>query len=228
MSRRHLSDPAMAFALALALVSSGCGGSDGMLGPNQGRVRFILSGSSDAAAVDGPMAVEVRSETGEVGSVGTDPVHEEGDPHRHGFFKSANVTFSSILARNLDGVLVNVDMELPTTVDILTLEGGRQIQLPDGELPAATYDQVVVVIKKVEGVTWDGTTISITPPGGGWTAIVPLCPPLEVEDGGTSTVSLTLELKNAVFWMGDRFHFMPRFKPPLACREAPPPPPPAP
>ena len=226
---RPLFDPKVALGFALALVVAACAGSDSMLAPNHGRVHFVL-GSGDLA-VAGPVAVEsidgTHDDTGT-----TDPFHGDsvGDgpvPVRP-LIKSANVTFSSILARDLDGVLVNVDMDLPVTVDVLRLEGGRQIQLPEGELPAATYDQVVVVMTEVQIVLGDDTQITINPPGGGWTAIVPLCPPVEVEDSGPATVSLTLEVRKAFLWFGDRFHFEPRFRPPLACQPVPPPPPPAP
>lgn len=200
------------FALALVLAGAACSGSDGMLAPNHGRVRFVLGGDGGSAAVSGPVAVE--------------SLHEDGDQPERPFIKSANVTFSSILARNLDGVFVDVEMELPVTVDVLTLEGGRQIQLPEGELPAATYDRLLVNMTEVQVVLADDTQITVNPPGGGWAAIVPLCPPLEIEDAGTSTVSLALEVRRSFFWMGDRFHFAPRFRPPFGCGEVVPPPPP--
>ena len=126
------------------------------------------------------------------------------------------MTFSSILARNLDGVLVNVDMELPTTVDLMTLGGGREITLPAGILPPATYDQIVVVMTEVQVVTPDGTTITVTPPGGGWTAIVPVCQ-FEVVDGATTTVGLKLDVLRAFTWRDGRHHFEPGF----SCQGAP-------
>jgi hypothetical protein len=221
MSKRHSFDPRLALAFALALTGAACAGSDSMLAPNHGRVRFVLGAGDGTVAVGGPAAVG-SLEGGGITTGTTDPLHD-GEPTRP-FIKSANVTFSSILARDLDGVLVNVDMDLPATVDVLTLESGRQIQLPEGELTAATYDQVVVVMTQVQIVLGNDTQITINPPGGGWTAIVPLCPPVEVEDSGTSTVSLTLEVRNAFLWFGDRFHFEPRFRPPLGCRLVPPPP----
>jgi len=214
------------FAIALVLAGAACSGSDGMLAPNHGRVRFVLGGDGGPVAVSGPAAVESWTGTGVTATGGTDPLHGDGDQPERPLIKSANVTFSSILARNLDGVFVDVEMELPVTVDVVTLEGGRQIQLPEGELPAATYDRLLVNMTEVQVVLWDDTEITVNPPGGGWAAMVPLCPPLEIEDAGSSTVSLSLEVRRSFFWMGDRFHFAPRFKPPLGCGEILPPPPP--
>lgn len=222
MSARQLFDSR--WVLALALVAAGCAGSDGLLAPGQGRVRFVLGAGDGAAAVGGPAAVEWLDETDGV-LPANDALDGDGDDRPHPRIKSANVTFSSILARNLNGVLLNVEMDLPATVDVVTLETGRQVPLPDGLLPASTYDQVVVVMTQVQVVLGDDTTITITPPGGGWTAIVPLCPPVSVTSA-TTTVSLNLEVRNAFFWMGNHFRFEPRFRRPFGCTEAPPPPPP--
>ena len=103
--------------------------------------------------------------------------------------REANVTFSSILARNLDGELVDVSIDLPVTVNVLTLEGGNSFTLPIGSLPPGVYDEIVVVMRQVELVLWDETRIAITPPGGGWTAIVRVCP-FEVLEGETTTVRI--------------------------------------
>jgi hypothetical protein len=173
----------------------------------------VLSSGADAAVVADGGSAQLDQATGTLqdGAVATEGDHGHG--HRR-IFQSANVTFSSILARDLDGVLVNVTMELPVTVDVLSLDDGKEIVLPEGALPAATYDQVVVVMTEVEGVTHDGTTITITPPGGGWTAIVPICP-FVVEEGGTTTVSIKFMLDQAFSLRNSRYHFQPR----LVCEE---------
>jgi len=141
-------------------------------------------------------------------------------------FRSAKVTFASILARNLDGVLVDVAMDLPVTVDVTELGGGRHVELPEGELPAGTYDEVVFVVRKVEVELWNETRITIEPPGGGWTANVPLCPRVEVEGGTTSTVSLHIQVWSAFSWWGERLHFEPQplFWPGPCWIDFPPPP----
>ena len=199
MTKRRLTDLAMALVVGLVLVVAGCSSSDSILGVNEGRVQFVLSSSSGTVLA------------GAQGSVIGPSLHpDEDDEDGRRFLQSANVTFSSILARNLDGVFENVMMDLPVMVDILSMDGGREVMLPDGTLPPATYDQVVVVMTQVEVVTHDGTAITITPPGGGWTVIVPICP-FVVEEGGTTTVGLTFMLEKAFRRHDRRFHFQPRF-----------------
>lgn len=208
MINTRVKTSALAAALAVVIGTTGCGDPTGVDG---GRVRFVLSASPDAAAaVDGTQSISPTS-TAESPAEPTLSGEQGNGPGRgNPWFASANVTFSSILARNLEGVLVDVNMDLPATVDVVTMEGGREITLPDGDLPPATYDQIVVVMTQVEGVTRDGTTVSITPPGGGWTAIVPICP-FVVEEGATAVVGLQLSVKRSFFWRENRFHFMPQF-----------------
>ncbi len=184
-------------AAGLLLVVAGC--SDA-IGVNEGRVRFVLSaGAVGADPAAGPL---------QHGDDADDGDHGDHKPSR--YFKSAKGTFSSILARNLKGELVNVAMDLPVPVDVVTMEGGREVTLPDGELPPGTYDQVVVVMTEVQVVTHDGTTITIEPPGGGWTSIIAICP-FVVEEGETTMVSIQFDLKQAFSRRDGRFHFKPRF-----------------
>jgi hypothetical protein len=210
MILRRLTGPAMLLAAGLGLALAGCGGDD-VLGANEGRVRFVLSGDPTAAAGDQTASVLPGLQTGEEPSGQASTLHSEGfDGDRTGWFQSANVTFSSILARNQDGVLTDPSMDLPVTVDIIKMENGKEITLPDGELPVGTYDQIVVVMTEVFGVTNDGTGITLTPPGGGWTSIVPICPFI-VEEGATTVVGLTLRFRNLFAWREMRYHFQPQF-----------------
>lgn len=183
--------------LTLTLGLTSCQPGDDPLGVYSGHVQFTLS------AGDAPLAAPAA--TG------------DGDYDHQPRFQSANVTFSSIHARNLDGVLVSTEMELPATVDIVAMEEvGRTVTLPDGTLPPATYDQIVVVMTEVEGVLRDGTTITIAPPGGGWTAVVPLCP-FEVTEDDTAVVDLMLPVRGALLWREGRFRFQPRFRSRIEC-----------
>ena len=70
---------------------------------------------------------------------------------------------------------------------------------------------VVVVMSAVQGVTQNGTTITIEPPGGGWTAIIPICP-FVIEDGETTVVGLQLSVRRSFRWRYNRFHFQPHFE----------------
>ena len=86
--------------------------------------------------------------------------------------RAPSVSITSILARNVDGELVDITLELPATVDLIALVQGGTFELPIGSLPAGSYDQIVVVIRSLTVTLSDATTIEVTPPGGGWTAIV--------------------------------------------------------
>ncbi len=204
MNIRLRTTPTAGLALGLALLSAGCGSSD-MLGPNQGRVQFLLSSGTSATATGQPAATAMPQ--ADVTQPLTDG--ETDSPHR--FFQSASVDITSILARDADGVLVNVEMDLPVTVDIISMENGKHVTLPDGNLTSGTYDQLVLVLKKLEGTTWDGTQVSIVPPGGGWTTIVPVCP-FTVDADVTTTVSLAFDLRTAFTWRNSHYLFQPRFR----------------
>jgi hypothetical protein len=195
---------ATALVVGLTWIVGGCGDGSSVLGADGGRVRFVLSSGFSSGLDDAAAPAPAATLDGD---------HDDDDHYRR--FQSANVTFSSILARNLEGVLVNVEMELPATVDVLALGDGNEVTLPEGLLPPATYDQIVVVMTQVEVVTLDGTAIAITPPGGGWTAVAPMCP-FVVEDGVETTVKFRFVLGKAFSWRNSRYHFKPRF----VCEES--------
>ncbi len=161
-------------ALVALSTLAACGGQEGT-----GRVSFVLSssGSTLGAPAAAPEAVP--------------PSASMGSEDHCAAPQAASVTFTGIVARNVGGELVQVDIPLPATVDLLELVNGKEATLPDGALPAGTYDQLVVVIGKVELTLAGGTKIAITPPGGGWTAIVRVSPPLGVVQGETTTIPLT-------------------------------------
>jgi len=200
MNRRRSTHPVRLLVLGLAFLVASC---DFGLGPDQGRVRFVLSSGGAAAGVAGAQASP---------SLDSEWDHEDHEDHDYRAFQAANVTFSSILARNQDGVLVDVAMDLPVQVDVVSMDtGGSEVTLPDGDLPPGTYDQLVVVMTQVEAVLKDGTQVAITPPGGGWTAIVPLCG-FSVEDGGTTTVSLQFMVRQSFAWRNARYQFQPQLR----------------
>jgi hypothetical protein len=207
-SKRH-SAAAMLLAAGFLLSLSACDNGDNVLGVDAGRVQFVISSGAASMMADAA-APQLAQEPGALPDSPVTTDGHDGDGFRR-FFQSGKVTFSSISARNLDGVLVNVEMdELPVTVDLEMLEGGKKVTLPEGNLPVGTYDQVVVVMTQVEVVTLDGTIINITPPGGGWTAIVPICP-FSVEEGGSTAVALEFNLNRAFSWRDNRYHFQPGF-----------------
>lgn len=212
MNRRHPTDPARLLVIGLALIAAGC--SDSGLGPNQGRVRFVLSSGGTALATAAAESPAVTPTPGTTGATASPSLTGDGEGEHHDYraFQTANVTFSSILARDQAGVLVNVAMDLPVQVDIVAMDtGGNQVALPEGNLPAGTYDQLVVVMTQLDGVLKDGTQLSITPPGGGWTAIVPMCS-FTVAEGATEPVQLQFMVRQAFSWQNLRYHFQPQLR----------------
>lgn len=203
MTKKRIASLLSALSVSALVAVAGCNG-DGLFGSNSGRLRVVLSNGGTTAA---PALSESANEQGD-------------DSHLSAWFESANVTLSSVLARNLDGQLINVDLALPMTVDVVKVEGGKQVVLPDGTLPAGSYDQVVIVITAVEGTTKDGTQVTIEPPGGGWTAVVPICQ-LDVAAGSTSTVDITLNARNSFLQSGSHWGFSPRFQSHLNCATTP-------
>jgi hypothetical protein len=194
--------------LAAAFAVGGCN-ADGLFGNNTGRIRVVLSGDAGGASASVAADPALSSATDE----------RNDDSRLSHWFDSVKVTLSSVLVRNLDGKLVNVPIALPVTVDVVKIEGGKQVVLPNGTLPAGTYDQVVIVITAVQGTAHDGTVMTIEPPGGGWTAVVPICA-LEVAEGATSTVGITLNVRSSFLRFGTHWSFLPRFQSRTICAAA--------
>jgi hypothetical protein len=175
--------------LAAALVAAGCSDSDSVTtGAQQGQVRVVFSAATVAAAT-------------------TESTTFDTDGPR---IQAAEITLSSILARNLDGELVPMTIDLPVTIDLIGLVQGGTVELPMGALPAGMYDQIVVVIRALSVTLLDGTEIEVTPPGGGWTAIVPTTP-FEVLEGQVTTIELRFRPWRALRWIEDHFEFHPEF-----------------
>ena len=193
-------------AIGAVLLLPGCS-LDGLFGNDGARVRMVLSRD------DGQTLTNVVADP-------TAPLadrDDDDDEHKGVWrFQTATVELASILARTNDGELVALDIDLPITVDVVKIDGGKQLVLPDGFLPADTYDQVVLVITAVQGVTSDGTVVTIEPPGGGWTAVIPICP-LEVAESQTTTVGIALNVRSSFLQVGNWWSFQPRFRSMVDC-----------
>jgi hypothetical protein len=184
---------ALAVLGAAAILSAGCSGTDDVTaGKGEGRVKVVVSGATTLAATTRTDAASTL-------------VENDGPP-----LQAAEITLSSILARNLDGQLVDVTIDLPATIDLLAVVQGQTYELPMGALPAGTYDQIVVVIRALSVTLTDGTKIDVTPPGGGWTAIVPT-EPFDVVDGQVTTVNLHFRPAGALRWVEGHLEFQPGF-----------------
>jgi len=191
---RHIHFGAAGFcALTLAAVLAGaCSNSDSLSGRSNGNVLFTMGGpTTQAARVGATSPVTLSDGTGRT-------------------ITSASISLSSILARNLDGQLIDVTMALPVTVDLVGLVQGRTVDLPIGSLPVGSYDQLVIVIRSLNVELSDGTLIDVTPPGGGWTAIVQV-EAFEVIDGQVTTVNLHFRSDGAFHWLDGELEFNPGF-----------------
>jgi uncharacterized protein DUF4382 len=176
-------------ALAVGLFAGCSNGSNGLM-QGKGAVKITMSASATA-----PVAPAVAGD----GS-STDQT-----------LQTANITFASILARNLDGQLIDVTIALPVTVNVLGLVSGGTLTLPAGFLPPGTYDQLVIVMTKVELTLTNGTVITIDPPGGGWTAVIPVRDTFTVAEGQTTTVNLRFHADGSFRWLNGGWEFHPEF-----------------
>jgi uncharacterized protein DUF4382 len=193
---------------ALALVA-GCTHSNDSQS-RQGDVRIVLSGAAPATTT----TTAAMTSSTKFGTTYTSDTMSGGDWGDGGILSKlthVNVTFSSFLARNLDGDLIDLTIDLPMTVDLITILNGQQITFPTGTLPPGMYDQLVVVITHVELDFVDGGKFDLTPPGGGWTKIIPVTP-FQVVEGQTITIDLEFNPLNAFHEDGGEFEFSPEFE----------------
>ena len=212
--------PGLFLGLVALLLITACSHDSGDSDSGSGNVRVMFtSGSASTATSSADSVIAASSLVGTAGSV--TPLHGDdddddddgddgGDDDLLSRLAQVNVTFSSLLARNLDGDLVDLAVDLPRTVDLIGLMNGRQITLPTGTLPPGMYDQIVVVIRSVEFVFLDGRKELLTPPGGGWTRIVPVTT-FEVIDGQTTTIELRFKPSGALRERNGGFEFSPDF-----------------
>jgi hypothetical protein len=200
--RRRLGVSLFLLVLFLPFLIASCS----MVSPDDGNVRVVLRATAEPSF---SMAGDDDREDGE------DDDAEDADRRKGENFlsrlESANVTFASMLARNLDGQLIDLDLDLPHTIDLVALGAGQEVTFPAGTLPEGDYDQLVVVMTEVDATFKDGGAIALTPPGGGWTAIVRV-DPFTVEDGETVTLALNLRLGRAFRWLDGSFRFFPEFE----------------
>jgi hypothetical protein len=185
--------------LSLSVLAA-CGGQDAA---GTGRVSIVLSSSGGTVASTAAGALATSATADSDGHTWD---------HRCPTPQAASVTFSSILARTLDGELVDVTIDLPVTVDLLELVNGNEATLPEGALPPGTYDQFVVVMTRLELTLASGMKIAITPPGGGWTAVIPVAPPFDVAENETTTVALDFRMDLSFGCSLGRWEFHPEFE----------------
>jgi hypothetical protein len=221
-------NPRFLLALALLLVAAACSDDGSMLDSTPGNVHVVFTGEggSTLAAVDAAALSAVVAGTpgtGQPSVLGGEGREDDSDEEPDGDggdddvlpqLEQANVTLASILARNLDGELIDLAVEMPQIINLVSLSEGGSVEMPPGTLPPGDYDQVVIVMTELELVFLDGSSVAITPAGGGWTQVLDV-PPFTVADGETTTLELQFQLDGAIRMLGENLEFFPD----IECRE---------
>jgi len=180
-------------SIAALAIGVGCSGGSATLSGSVGQVQIVLGGDATVSAA--------RHGDGD----------DDGGDDACSRLKGAEVTFTAIVARNLEGSLVPLSLEYPVTVDLFALRDDGPVALPLGTLPPGTYDQLVVVMSTLTLTTRNGTQIAISPPPGGWTKIIRV-EPFEVIEGETTTIRIRFLRQLSFKLFGDRFGFDPHFE----------------
>lgn len=190
---RIRNDVALAgLAVVLGLVAA-CSSSSDMTSGGKGAVQIVMSATSPAAA-------NQLASSGGAGARGDRAI------------TGASATFAAIEARNLDGQLIDVTIELPATVDLVGLVTDGAVTLPAGFLPPGTYDQLVIVISSLQLTLANGTIVTIDPPGGGWTAVIGVTEPFEVAEGTETIVNVVFRGDRSFRLLNGNWEFDPHFE----------------
>src|SRR5688500_13683039 len=100
-------------ALGVPFVVAGCN-MDGLFGSDRSRVRVVLSGDDGSASAS--LATASASASRDDDKKGDD----RNEPSRlSSWFKSAQVTLSSVMFRSIHGELVDADIDMPVNVDVV-------------------------------------------------------------------------------------------------------------
>jgi hypothetical protein len=181
-------------AVASLMALAACGGDSSLDTAGKGQVAILMSTTGGSSAF--PTA-DINLDSGSLAALASNASasgSSQGSCQAGNVLQAATVTLSSIMARTIDGKLTNVTIDLSVPVDLLALLNGKTATLPVGSLPPGTYDQIVVVMKTVEVTLQSGMKIAVTPPGGGWTAIVAVAQPFTVKEGTTTTIALNFRM----------------------------------
>lgn len=139
---------------------------------------------------------------------GTAPaVTGEDDALSH--LTAATITISSIEVHSTDGTWVPVASGLPVTLDLLAImNSGGSVSLPADLLPPGTYDAIQLGITKLDLTLTDGTMISVTPPGAGWTVNIAVT--FTVVAGQATDIQLNVHCGGSFHLLNGEFEFDPQ------------------
>jgi hypothetical protein len=139
---------------------------------------------------------------------GTAPaVTGEDDALSH--LTAATITISSIEVHSTaDGTWVPVASGLPVTLDLLAImNSGGTATLPADLVPPGTYDAIQLGITKLDLTLTDGTMVSVTPPGTGWTVQIPVT--FTVVAGQATDIKLNVHCDGSFHLLNGVFEFDP-------------------
>ncbi|APF17743.1 DUF4382 domain-containing protein [Caldithrix abyssi] len=125
------------------------------------------------------------------------------------FVEEANVTITLIEMHSVDSVnggeWITV-WEGSQTINLLELRDGKTEDLPEAEVPAGTYNMILMRIDSVSIKYVNGTEVSLDLPDDARAGIrVMLVPPVEVENGALSEILLDFDVSKS-FRMSGKWH----------------------
>jgi len=190
MKHRHVF-AAAGFAIGLAGVIAGCSsssdnkGSQGSLAITMGATGAVASGAAQTATAD------------------------PGDALSH--LKAAVITIAGIEARMSDGTWVPVGTGLPADIDLIAImAAGNVATLPADLLPEGDYDALELRITAVHLTLLNDTTVTIAPPGTGWTVRTMVS--FSVVAGRSTVVKLTLHGTSSFKFFDGEYGFDPEIE----------------
>ena len=154
------------------------------------------------------LAVSCSNDAPVTGSAGTGQltvqIHDQAAPT----LTVAEVTFSSLEARTVDGVWVAAEGSFPVTLDLLQFIGPQNsTELVQDLVPAGAYDQLRITVTAIHLELSDGSTYDVPIPEGGMPVLVPVG--FSVAEGGATEVVLDFRTDEAFQFNGTGVTFNP-------------------
>jgi hypothetical protein len=181
------------FAIGLAGLVAGCSSNNDSNGP-KGSLAVALRAVRAASTNPDP---------------GTAATADQGDASSR--LRAAEVTMAGVEARMGDGTWVPVETGLPMDIDLIgIMDSGHVATLPADLLPEGSYNALELRITRARLTLLEGKERALTPPGTGWTVLVPVS--FSVTAGQATTVNLTLHGASSFKLFDGEIGFDPEFE----------------
>ena len=165
--------------------------------------------SNDGSGPKGSLAITLSATRAPAGGAVQTATAENEDALSH--LKAAIITISGVEARTAEGTWVPVETGLPVNVDLIAImNAGNVVSLPADLLPAGGYTALELRIAQVQLTLLDGTKVTITPTGSGWTIQIPVS--FSVVTGQSTVVKLNLHCGNSFRLFDGQFEFDPEIE----------------